>query len=210
MQTDRVDTFIVEADRVLRTLFAPARSRRINPAQGLPDDLLDESARARSQALMRINHVGEVCAQALYQGQSLTSRNPENRAALQEAAAEETDHLAWCESRIGELGGRKSVFNPFWYLGSLGMGAAAGLLGERWNLGFLAETERQVEAHLDTHLQALPVADVKSRAIVAQMKLDEAHHAQTAENRGGAILPEPVKWVMHGASAVMKKIAYHY
>jgi ubiquinone biosynthesis monooxygenase Coq7 len=156
---------------------------------------------------MRINHVGEVCAQALYQGQALTARNPEARAVLEEAAREETDHLAWCESRINELGGRKSLLNPLWYGGAFALGAVAGALGDKWNLGFLAETERQVEAHLDGHLQQLPEQDARSRAIVEQMKVDEAKHAQTALDHGGAPLPMPVKQVMRFAAEVMRKTA---
>jgi ubiquinone biosynthesis monooxygenase Coq7 len=157
---------------------------------------------------MRVNHVGEVCAQALYQGQALTARNPEARAALEEAAREETDHLAWCEDRLNELGGRKSLLNPLWYAGSFALGATAGVLGDKWNLGFLAETERQVEAHLDEHLRQLPEQDAKSRAIVEQMKEDEIRHAQTAVHYGAAELPPPVKLAMRSMSMVMKRIAH--
>jgi ubiquinone biosynthesis monooxygenase Coq7 len=157
---------------------------------------------------MRVNHVGEVCAQALYQGQALTAKNPEAKLALEAAAREETDHLAWCESRINELGGRKSLLNPLWYAGSFALGATAGMLGDKWNLGFLAETERQVEAHLDEHLRQLPEQDAKSRAIVEQMKEDEIRHAQTAVHYGAAELPAPVKVAMRGMSMVMKRIAH--
>jgi ubiquinone biosynthesis monooxygenase Coq7 len=146
--------------------------------------------------------------QALYQGQALTAKNPEARKALEQAAVEENDHLAWCENRINELGGRKSLLNPFWYSASFAMGAFAGALGDKWNLGFLAETENQVEAHLDGHLDRLPEEDQKSRAIVKQMKEDEARHAQTAIEHGGAPLPLPVKMAMKLASQVMKKTAY--
>jgi ubiquinone biosynthesis monooxygenase Coq7 len=157
---------------------------------------------------MRVNHCGEVCAQALYQGQALTSRDPAVRDALRIAAEEETEHLAWTESRIAELGGRKSLLNPLWYLGSLSMGVAAGALGDKWNLGFLAETERQVEAHLDGHLSSLPEQDVKSRAIVDQMRLDEIRHAEMALAHGAAELPRPIKLVMKYAAKIMTSAAY--
>jgi ubiquinone biosynthesis monooxygenase Coq7 len=156
---------------------------------------------------MRVNHVGEVCAQALYAGQALTARNQAVRAELEQAAREETDHLAWCEQRINELGGRTSLLNPLWFGGAFGMGMVAGLLGDKWNLGFLAETERQVEAHLDSHLRQLPEADGKSRAVVEQMKRDEAQHAQTAVSHGGAPLPPPVRQAMRMAAEFMRQTA---
>lgn len=204
-----LDNLITAFDNSLRTVFAPARSARANPASELAEAELSDSQKREVEALMRVNHVGEVCAQALYQGQALTARNPEARAALEEAAREETDHLAWCESRIGELGGRKSLLNPLWYAGSFALGATAGILGDKWNLGFLAETERQVEAHLDEHLRQLPEQDVKSRAIVEQMKEDEIRHAQTAVQYGAEELPVPVKAAMRSASLIMKRIAHH-
>lgn len=204
-----VDRAIMFFDDGLRTVFAPARAARANPAAELPDSDLNEAEKRETEALMRVNHVGEVCAQALYQGQALTAKNPEARAALEQAAREETDHLAWCESRINELGGRKSLLNPLWYAGSFALGATAGILGDKWNLGFLAETERQVEAHLDEHLRQLPEQDAKSRAIVEQMKEDEIRHAQTAVHYGAAELPVPVKSAMRAASLVMKRIAHH-
>ena len=203
-----LDRVIVVFDNSLRTVFAPARSARPNPAADLPEPGLNEVEKRAAEALMRVNHVGEVCAQALYQGQALTAKNPEARAALEEAAREETDHLAWCENRIEELGGRKSLLNPLWYTGSFALGATAGVLGDKWNLGFLAETERQVEAHLDEHLRQLPEQDAKSRAIVEQMKEDEIRHAQTAVRHGAAELPGPVKFAMRGMSLVMKRIAH--
>lgn len=203
-----LDNLITAFDNSLRTVFAPARAARANPAEALPESGLSETEKREAEALMRVNHVGEVCAQALYQGQALTARNPEARAALEEAAREETDHLAWCESRISELGGRKSLLNPLWYAGSFALGATAGVLGDKWNLGFLAETERQVEAHLDEHLRQLPEQDAKSRVIVEQMKQDEIRHAQTAVRYGAAELPLPVKAAMRGASLVMKRIAH--
>ncbi len=158
--------------------------------------------------LMRVNHSGEICAQALYQGQALTSRDPFIRQALKGAADEETEHLAWTERRIYALGGRKSLLNPLCYLGSLSLGLAAGALGDKWNLGFLAETERQVEAHLDSHLLSLPKEDERSRAIVDQMRLDEIQHAETAIQYGAAELPAPIKLVMKVAAKAMTKATY--
>lgn len=158
---------------------------------------------------MRVNHVGEVCAQALYQGQALSSRNVGVRQALEKAANEETDHLAWTEQRISELGARKSLLNPLWYFGALSMGVMAGKLGDAWNLGFLAETERQVEAHLDRHLETLPAHDMKSRAIVAQMRLDEISHAETAMALGARELPPPAKLAMKLVARLMTRTAYY-
>jgi ubiquinone biosynthesis monooxygenase Coq7 len=157
---------------------------------------------------MRINHSGEICAQALYQGQALTARNQEVKAALEQAAWEETEHLNWTETRIAELGGRTSLLNPLWYTGSLALGALAGALGDKWNLGFLAETERQVEKHLDSHLGLLPQQDERSRAILEQMKSDEIEHAATAVEHGGAELPLPVKAAMKLSSKIMTKTVY--
>jgi ubiquinone biosynthesis monooxygenase Coq7 len=158
---------------------------------------------------MRVNHVGEVCAQALYQGQALTCRSAEIRRALERAAGEETDHLAWTERRIKELGSRKSLLNPLWYLGALSLGALAGKVGDAWSLGFLAETERQVEAHLDHHLTGLPKEDIKSLAIVEQMKIDEVAHAETAVRLGAQAMPAYVKTVMRAAASVMTRTAYY-
>jgi ubiquinone biosynthesis monooxygenase Coq7 len=199
----RIDDLIIGFDKGLRTLFAPARSTRPVPGETLPDADLDAAQRALAAALMRVNHSGEICAQALYQGQALTARDSTARAALEAAAQEETEHLAWTEKRIAELGGRKSLLNPLWYAGSFAIGAAAGALGDKWNLGFLAETERQVERHLEGHLARLPQTDRKSRAIVEQMCTDEARHASTARRHGGAELPAPVKAVMQASSKVM-------
>jgi len=203
---NRLDQIITTFDLGLRTVFASPHAARPYPGSG-PEADLGEAERARAAALMRVNHVGEVCAQALYAGQALTAQNEQVRAELDQAAKEETDHLAWCEQRIVELGGRKSLLNPLWFGGAFALGAAAGLLGDKWNLGFLAETERQVEAHLDGHLQQLPEADAKSRAVVEQMKTDEARHAQTAVDHGGAPLPSPVKWAMRLAADVMRQTA---
>lgn len=199
----RLDDLIIGFDKGLRTLFAPARSVRPVPGDALPEAELDAAQRSYAAALMRVNHSGEICAQALYQGQALTARDSAARTALEEAAREETEHLAWTEQRIMELGGHKSLLNPLWYAGSFAIGAAAGLLGDKWNLGFLAETERQVVRHLEGHLGRLPETDRKSRAIVEQMRDDEARHATSARNHGGAELPEPVKAAMQASSKVM-------
>lgn len=203
-----IDRAIVEFDKALRTVFAPARSVRPVPGDDLPDAALDDAAKRHAAALMRVNHVGEICAQALYQGQAMMSKDDEIRRTLQHASDEETEHLAWTERRIGELGGRKSLLNPLWYGGALAIGLAAGRFGDRWNLGFLAETERQVEAHLTGHLDRLPAEDRKSRAIVEQMKADEIEHAQTAVRLGGRDLPAPVRGAMKLASRIMTATAY--
>jgi ubiquinone biosynthesis monooxygenase Coq7 len=203
-----LDELIVAFDKGLRTVFAPAHSLRPVPGEGLAEAELDSGQRAHTAALMRVNHTGEICAQALYQGQALTARNPRARAALEQAAQEETEHLAWTERRIEALGGRKSLLNPAWYAGSFAIGALAGLLGDRWNLGFLAETERQVVRHLEGHLQRLPAADEKSRAVLEQMRKDEARHATSAITYGGGELPEPAKRAMQLSSKVMTETAY--
>jgi 3-demethoxyubiquinol 3-hydroxylase len=205
-----VDELIVAFDKGLRTVFAPAHSVRATPGAGLDEAGMTEEQRRLSAALMRVNHAGEICAQALYQGQALTARNPRTRAALEQAAQEETEHLAWTGHRIEELGGRKSALNPLFYAGSFAIGAAAGLIGDRWNLGFLAETERQVVKHLEGHLQRLPDQDQKSRAIVEAMKEDEARHATSAMQHGGADLPDPAKAVMGLSSKVMTETAFWF
>ena len=203
-----LDRLIIEFDKGLRTLFAPAPTMRAVPGNQLEEATLSESDKKLSAALMRVNHSGEICAQALYQGQALTARNPAAKAALEQAAQEETEHLNWCETRIRELGSHTSYLNPLWYTGSLAIGALAGALGDKWNLGFLAETENQVEQHLNGHLKRLPQADMKSRAIVEQMKTDEAQHASTALKYGGAALPQPVKLGMTLTSKFMTHSAY--
>lgn len=202
------DRVIQEFDYALRAVFAPARTVRPLPGAALPDACTEISEKQHVVGLMRVNHCGEICAQALYQGQALTSRDPVVREALRSAANEETEHLAWTEQRIAELGGRKSCLNPLWYVGSLSLGLVAGALGDKWNLGFLAETERQVEAHLDSHLLSLPQADGRSRAIVEQMRLDEIRHAETAIHYGAAELPGVVKQAMKLAAKVMTGAAY--
>lgn len=203
-----LDELITTFDKGLRTLFAPAHSLREIPGENLPEAGLTEEERRLSAALMRVNHTGEICAQALYQGQALTARDSGARAALEQAAQEETEHLAWTERRIEELGGRKSLLNPLFYAGSFAIGAAAGLIGDRWNLGFLAETERQVVAHLAGHLGRLPAGDEKSRAIVEAMKDDEARHATNAIKHGAAELPQPAKDAMKLSSKVMTESAF--
>jgi 3-demethoxyubiquinol 3-hydroxylase len=199
---------ILQFDKALRTVFATASSRRPYPDADLPEAELSEDEKKHAAGLMRINHSGEVCAQALYAGQALTARNPEAQQALLEAADEETEHLAWCEKRLNELGSHKSLLNPLWYTGSFALGAFAGVLGDKWNLGFLAETERQVEGHLDSHLDKLPPQDAKSRAVVEQMKIDEMKHADTAIAHGGAELPAPVRQAMQLTSKLLTLAAY--
>ena len=204
-----LDPLIIGFDKALRTLFAPATSTRGVPGREIREAELSAQDKAHAAALMRVNHVGEVCAQALYQGQALTCRNAEIRQALEKAAGEESEHLAWTEQRIKELGSRKSLLNPLWYLGALSLGALAGKVGDAWSLGFLAETERQVEAHLDRHLAELPKQDAKSLAIVQQMKIDEVTHAEAAVGLGAQAMPAGVKTVMRLAASVMTRTAYY-
>ncbi len=203
-----VDQLLVETQRALDTVFGNPPATRPNPSLDTPDVVLNDSERRHAAGLMRINHVGEVCAQGLYFGQAAVAREPETRAHLLEAAQEETDHLAWCAQRLRELDSRPSLFNPLWYGGSYALGVVAGLRGDGWNLGFVVETERQVEAHLDDHLQTLPEADQRSRDILRQMKEDEARHADHAEQAGARVLPWPVPSLMAAASSVMKAVAY--
>jgi len=203
-----LDNLIVEFDKGLRTVLAQAQTVRPFPDRNHAEPSMDEQEKRHAAALMRINHSGEVCAQALYNGQALTARNPATEAALREASQEETEHLAWCEKRIHELGSHKSLLNPLWYTGSFAIGALAGALGDKWSLGFLAETENQVGKHIEDHLQRLPQQDEKSRAILEQMKVDEAKHATTALNYGGAELPLPVKLAMKLTSKIMTRTAY--
>jgi 3-demethoxyubiquinol 3-hydroxylase len=204
-----IDKLIAAFDTGLRTTFASAHAARPRPDAALDEAPLEDASKAHSAALMRVNHVGEVCAQALYSGQALTSRNLQTVKALQHAAAEETDHLAWCEARISELGGRKSLLNPLWYAGSFALGAIAGALDDKWNLGFLAETENQVSQHLQNHLLQLDETDIKTRTIVAQMQQDEAAHALEANQLGASELPAPIKAGMELASKIMTKTAYY-
>ena len=202
------DRLIVEFDKGLRTLFSRAHSARDYPDANVPEASMNEAEKKNAAALMRVNHSGEICAQALYQGQALTARDPAVQQKLQQAAQEETEHLAWTARRVHELGGHLSVLNPFWYTGSLAIGAVAGLLGDRWNLGFLAETERQVGDHLQSHLDRLPAQDEKSRAIVKQMYSDETGHADMARSLGGAELPQSVQLAMKLNGKVMTGASY--
>ena len=206
---NRLDTLIVELDTGLRTLLAKPRSVRAHPDADLFDADLTEAEKAHASALMRVNHTGEVCAQALYSGQALTAHHPEITLALKHAAQEETEHLAWCETRIAQLGGRTSVLNPLFYAGSFTMGAIAGALGDKWNLGFVAETEKQVEAHLASHLDKLPESDKKTRKIIEQMQLDEAKHAAEAKQLGAVELPTPAKFLMKQVSKLMTASSYY-
>ncbi len=203
------DRFIIEFDKALRTLCAPASTVREVPGSGEAESAMPEAEKAHAAALMRVNHVGEICAQALYQGQALTSRRDDVRQALEQAAREETEHLAWTERRLAELDGRTSLLKPLWYLGALAIGFVAGKLGDGWSLGFLAETERQVEAHLDSHLSELPEQDARSRAIVAQMRSDEIAHAETAMRLGARELPTPAIAAMRLAARAMTRTAYY-
>jgi len=203
-----IDRLLVEAQRALDTSLGPAHAERANPAGAAADLVLDDPDRRHAAGLMRVNHTGEVCAQALYLGQAAVARDPATRTQLLDAAQEETDHLAWCADRLRELDSRPSVFNPLWYAGSYAIGAAAGLRGDGWNLGFVAETERQVEAHLHEHLERLPPGDGRSRAILKTMKADEARHAEQAEAAGARVLPQPIPRLMALASGVMKAVAY--
>ena len=204
-----IDRIISELDNALRSLFAKPNAQRTNPADNTDviDDELSETDIAKSIELMRINHVGEICAQALYQGQAITAKSTDTRDKMQHAAQEEVDHLSWCEDRLTELGGRPSLLNPVWYVGSLLIGTATGAIGDEWSLGFLKETENQVEQHLAGHLNELPVGDNRSRAIVEQMKFDEAEHAKMAEDNGAAELPMIVKGLMTTSAKAMKVIA---
>ena len=203
-----LNALIPEFDKALRSVFAKAPTRRPMPGADLPEAELSTAEKQHVAALMRVNHCGEICAQALYQGQALASRDPVVRRELEIAAWEETEHLNWTETRISELGGRKSLLNPLWYGGSLAIGILAARFGDGVNLGFLAETERQVESHLKSHLDRLPQLDLKSREIVTQMKKDEAEHADTAIRLGAVDLPGPVKAAMKASSRVMTGVAY--
>ena len=202
-----LDSWIISADQALRTLAGGAHAAR--PSPSTDESALSPADRKLSGALLRVDHVGEVCAQALYQAQALTARDERLRAHMQRAAEQEVDHLAWTERRLEQLGARTSWLNPLWYAGSFGIGLVAGLAGDRWSLGFVVETERQVEQHLAGHLDRLPPDDAPSRAIVEQMKRDEAEHATAAEQNGAASLPAPVKLAMRLAARVMTQTAHH-
>ena len=205
----RLDDLVGQFDQALRTVFGPPpASSRPNPASRCADATLGESGRDLVGRLMRINHTGEICAQALYQGQALTARLPNVRDKMERAAIEENDHLAWTEQRAREMGTHTSYLNPLFYASSFTIGALAGAAGDKWSLGFVAETERQVVRHLDEHLARLPVQDDKSRAILMQMREDEGHHATTAIESGAAELPRPIKRLMQLVSKAMTRSVY--
>jgi len=203
-----LDHLFAGVQRALDTVAATPVAARPSPGKPLPPPELDAGQRRHAAGLMRVNHTGEVCAQALYDGQAALARDPDTRVHLEAAAAEETDHLAWCAERLHELDDRPSLFNPLWYAGSFAIGALAALAGDHWSLGFVVETERQVEAHLGEHLERLPRTDTRSRAILETMQVDEARHADNALARGGTQLPFPIPALMRCASTVMKTVAY--
>jgi 3-demethoxyubiquinol 3-hydroxylase len=203
-----LDSAIAAADRALRAVFAPARASRPAPAAAGAPATLTETERRESAALMRVNHAGELAAQALYHGQAIAAREPATRALLMSAATAESDHLAWCETRLKELGSRPSFLNPRWYLGSFAIGAMAAMLGDRISLGFVTETERQVEGHLDEHLGRLPPADARSRAILEVMRAEEIAHGASAAAAGGQRLPVPVRTLMRRTAGVMTRTSY--
>ena len=206
-----LESLISELDDALRTLLPPGQrtTNRQSPAQNLPEPKLDHQEKRKVRGLMRVNHSGEVCAQALYQGQALTAQLANVKAQMTQAAQEEVDHLAWCEQRLAELDSQPSILNPFWYFGSFMLGTLAGLAGDRWSLGFVAETELQVATHLQKHLQKLPIQDEKSKAILEQMHEDEAQHAHVAIQAGAAELPFFLKRLMQGVSKLMTHSSYH-
>ena len=204
-----IDRLIIEFDTALRSVVGGANSQRPAPgSEFLSKTALDAQERQHAAGLMRVNHVGEVCAQALYQSQKLVARNPQIQEMLNHSGQEEMDHLAWCETRLQELGSHTSYLNPFWYAGSFAIGLAAGLAGDKWSLGFVSETEKQVENHLESHLQKLPQEDHRSRAIVEQMRIDEIAHGQEAKDAGGVPLPEPIQKMMQMMSKIMTSTAY--
>lgn len=207
----KLDELCLRLDQALKSLCGkPATTERQYPAQNIPEPNLDEAERKHAASLMRINHAGEVCAQALYQGQGLVSKSPDVRAKMQHAAIEEGDHLAWCSKRLTELNSHTSYLNPLWYVGSFAMGVSAGLVGDKWSLGFLAETENQVVKHLHSHLTLLPTQDEKSYKILQQMQMDEAQHRDDAINAGAAELPTFVKKLMQFTSKIMVKTTYWF
>lgn len=204
-----LDTLIIECDKAVKTVFGkPETTDRATPGDELPEQTLTTAEQVLSNRLMRVNHAGEVSAQALYQGQALTAKLPEVRQAMEQAAIEESDHLQWCQQRAHHFGGHTSLLNPLWYAGSFTIGAVAGKIGDKWSLGFVAETEKQVVKHLDEHLEQISPSDNKSRAILEQMKADELHHGTVALEAGGAELPQPVTVVMGLMSKVMTKTSY--
>lgn len=204
-----IDRLIISMDNALRIAGGQdVTAQRPNPSAGEAEVVMDEASRRHAAGLMRVNHAGEVCAQALYAGQGATARKSEVQAGMQLAASEEIDHLSWCKERLDELEARPSLLDPFWYVGSFAIGAVAGLSGDGWSLGFLQETENQVESHLADHLERLPPEDVRSRKILEQMKTDEAKHAQMASEAGAFELPIPIKRLMQLTADTMKAVAY--
>ena len=204
-----IDRIIIEFDTALRSVVGGANTQRPTPgSESGTNSNLDAFERKHAAGLMRVNHVGEVCAQALYQSQKLVARDPQIQEMLEHSAQEEMDHLAWCETRLKELGSHTSYLNPFWYAGSFAIGLIAGLAGDKWSLGFVAETEKQVENHLESHLKTLPEEDHRSRAIVDQMRIDEIEHGQAALHAGGVDLPKPIQKMMQAISKVMTSTAY--
>ncbi|MET0255276.1 MAG: 2-polyprenyl-3-methyl-6-methoxy-1,4-benzoquinone monooxygenase [Luteibacter sp.] len=204
------DRLLAGVERAMEAVAGSPEAARRSPGDAVPDAPMSDAERRHAAGLMRINHVGEVCAQALYVGQAALARTEETRRHLMHAAQEETDHLAWCAERLEQLDSRPSVLNPLWYAGSYAIGVAAAAVGDPISLGFVVETERQVEAHLAEHLQRLPAQDQRSRAILSQMQADEIRHADAAQARGGVDLPWPLPRLMHAASAVMKTVAYRF
>jgi len=206
---NQIDNLVSQFDVAVRTLFGrPLQTGRKNPAKDIAEAELTSDEKKHVAGLMRINHAGEVCAQGLYQGQALTARLTEVKDKMNQAAAEENDHLAWCENRLSEVNSHTSYLNPFWYAGSFVIGSVAGFAGDKWSLGFVAETENQVVKHLNSHLDKLPADDAKSRAILEQMKIDEGQHATTALNAGGVKLPQPIKKAMSLSAKIMTTLAY--
>lgn len=203
-----LDRCISEFDKAIRVVFGSPVARRPSPAEGVVEDNVEEKMRRHAAALMRVNHCGEVCAQALYRGQALASENASIRHALDNAASEESDHLSWSADRVEELGGRLSLLNPIWYAGSLTLGYFAGRLGDEWNLGFLAETERQVEEHLQSHIERLGGRDKKTHAVIEGMQREEAQHRRDAESLGARELPETIRLAMRLAARVMTTLSY--
>lgn len=204
-----LDAVIIECDKAVKTVFGkPETTARPIPGSKLKNESLTDAEQEKSMRLMRVNHAGEVAAQALYQGQATTAQLPEVRQAMEQAALEENDHLMWCQQRVEYFGGHTSILNPLWYVGSVAIGAIAGKLGDNWSLGFVAETEKQVVKHLDEHLTQISPNDHKSRAILEQMKIDELHHGAVALEAGGELLPQPIKLVMGLMSKVMTKSSY--
>lgn len=205
-----LDRILVGLERALEAVAGNPQATRPSPGEKLAEADMDDTERRHAAGLMRVNHTGEVCAQALYFGQAALARNSDNRTHLLQAAAEETDHLAWCAERLQQLDSRPSVFNPLWYVGSYAIGAAAALAGDPFSLGFVVETERQVETHLAQHIERLPAHDERSRVVLRQMQADEVRHAQAARQRGGVDLPSPLPKLMHLSSMLMKAVAYRF